>query len=85
MPSRRAAGEDGVDLLDHRLLLRAAGDVGLVGHDDERKTLGAQAAQRVFDAGEDFHLIDPGRGVGRAAADRRAIEHAVAVEEHCRA
>lgn len=74
--------EEIVNLFDGGLGLAAAGDVGLVGDDDEEEAGGAETVEGFGGAGEDLHFGSGGGRVGAAIADDGAVEDAVAIEEY---
>ena len=62
---RKQVAEPGVDRLDRRPRLRAAPDIRLVCHDDQRVAGGLQPGATAGDAGQETELFDAAGGWGR--------------------
>jgi len=68
--------------IDDCLLHRAPAYVRLVGGNNERKSSSFQLAARIRNPRQDFELAQRTRRIGFAVALQRAVDHAVAIEEH---
>ena len=81
---RQLRAQSGIDRLHSVARLRAARDVGLIGHDDEAITGRFQARERVLDVGQHAELVDSRRRKRFAVADDSRVQDAVAIEKDCR-
>lgn len=82
MINRQFRAQPPVHGLDHSLILRAAPDVRLIRHDDQKKPVLFQDAARFGHARQKFEFGNAGGWMRVTVHDHRAIEHAVAIQKN---
>jgi hypothetical protein len=71
-----------VDAFHYGALLGSARHIRLVGHDQQKKSLGFQCSQGFRHVRQDFQFVHTGRRVWLPLADNGAIQDSVAIEKN---
>jgi hypothetical protein len=78
----QAGLESRIDLVNGAARSRAAGDIRLVGHDNEQKAALLQAGTGLFHPRKQSHFRERTGRIRSAIADHCHIQDAVTIEEH---